>query len=129
MDKRLKVLLIVVILLLVCLAFYLISYAITRSTGYTITGKAIYSKQERVLIVKCMNTEGVELYCSTSSSNCLRQKEELGDEFNQINYVECAENPEECGDLNLPAWKIDNRFYFGIQDLGKLSEMSGCKVR
>lgn len=129
MNKKIKVLISFGILILLAVAFYLISYAITKYTGYTITGKAVYSKQEKIQIANCLTNKGVVLYCSSLSLNCLRQKASLGEAFEYITYLDCNENPDECEDLNLPAWKISNRFYYGIRDLGNLAESTGCKVR
>lgn len=129
MDKRLKVFITIGILIGLVLAFYLVSYAITKFTGYSITGKAVYSKEEKIQLGKCLQGKDVILYCSILSLNCQRQKKELGLVYNYINYVECTENPEECKDLSLPAWKISNKFYYGIKDAGKLAESTGCKIR
>lgn len=129
MDKKMKVLVTLGILIAIGVSFYLVSYAITRYTGYTITGKAVYSKEEQVQIAKCLTEKGVVLYCSTLSFNCMRQRSSLGEAFEYINYLDCNENPEECQELSLPAWRIGGRFYYGIRDLGKLSESVGCEVK
>ena len=131
MNKKVKVFLTFGILVLLGVGFYLISYTITKSTGYTITGKIVYTKEEKIQIAKCLTNNGVSLYCSALSLNCLRQRNDLGDAFEFINYVDCSEekNLEECEDLSLPAWKINNRFFYGIRDLGKLAESSGCEAR
>ena len=128
MDKRVKVLISLGILVLLAVGFYIVSYAITKYTGYSITGKAVYSKQERVEIAKCLSEKGVVLYCSSLSLNCMRQKNEIEDIFEYIGYLDCGEKPEECIDLSLPAWKINNRFFYGIRDLGKLAESTDCSV-
>jgi len=131
MDKKIKVLVTFGILILLGVGLYLVSYTITKTTGYTITGKAVYSKEEKIQIAKCLTDKDVALYCSALSLSCVRQKSDLGEASDYINYIDCGEeeNLEECEDLNLPAWKINNRFFYGIRDLGSLAESSGCKIR
>jgi len=41
MDKKIKVLITLIILILIFVGFYLISYTITKSTGYSISGRVI----------------------------------------------------------------------------------------
>ncbi len=131
MDKKVRVLLTFGILVLLILGFYLVSYVITKYTGYSITGRAVYSKEEQVQIGKCLTNKGVVLYCVDSmlSLNCLRQKRNLGKAFEYMSYIDCSEseNLEQCRDLSLPAWKIGKRIYYGIYDLGRLAEVSGCE--
>tara|TARA_Y100000310_G_C20686057_1_gene819064 strand:- start:1563 stop:1958 length:396 start_codon:yes stop_codon:yes gene_type:complete len=131
MDKKVKVLITFGILILLGVGFYLASYTITKTTGYTITGRAVYTKEEKIQIAKCITTQGVELYCSTLSLNCQRQKKDLGDSFEFISYVDCGEekNLNECEGLDLPSWKINNRFFKGIRDLGSLATSTGCNIR
>lgn len=130
MDKRVKVLISLGILIIIGAGFYLTSYLVTKYTGYTITGKVVYSQQEKIQIAKCLSNKGVVLYCSGLSFSCMRQKKNFGSAFEYLNYIDCGknENFEQCEDLSLPAWKINNRFYFGIRDLEKLAESSGCKT-
>jgi len=129
MDKRVRILITVVILVVLGLAFYLAAYTITKYTGYSVTGKLIYSKEEKIALGGCLAEKGVIFYCSQLSMYCLNQKNILGIIFNRINYVDCGENFEECKSLRgLPAWRINNRIYYGIQNLNKLVELSGCKV-
>lgn len=129
MDKRVKVLISLGILVMIALVLYLASYAITKYTGYSITGKAVYSKEEKIQIAKCLSEKGVVLYCSSLSLNCIMQKKSLGEAFEYVNYVECTDNPDQCIDLSLPAWKVGDEFYYGIRDLSKLAESTGCQVR
>lgn len=124
-----KVLLTFGVLVLLIGGFYLVSYAITKYTGYSITGKIVYSKDEKIEIGKCLSEKDIALYCTSLSLNCLRQRETLDETFNYLKYVDCSENVEQCKELNLPAWKIKDRFYFGIYDIDKLVEFSGCEVR
>lgn len=131
MDRKVKVLISLGVLILLSVGFYVTSYAITKYTGYTITGKAVYKRSEQIQIAQCLRNEGVVLYCSGLSLNCLRQRKTLGDGFEYLSYIDCdnTENIEECKDLNLPAWKIGDRFYFGIRDYEKLIASTGCQVR
>ena len=129
MDKKVKVLVTLGVLILVVAMFYLISYTITKTTGYSITGKSVYSKEEKIQLGNCLKNNNVVLYCSDLAISCMRQRKELDGVFEYINYVDCSENSGECQDLSLPAWKIDDKFYYGIKDLQRLSDSTGCKVR
>ena len=124
-----KVLITAGILVLLIVGFYLVSFTITKTTGYSITGKVVYSKEEKVQLGNCLSEKEVALYCSDLAISCIRQRREIGGVFDYITYVDCTENAENCQDLSLPAWKINNKFYYGIRDLERLSESSGCNIK
>jgi len=129
MERKIKVLLTLLTLILIAFTFYFISYIITKYTGYTITGKIVYSKQEKMMLGECLRDKEVKLYCSSLSLNCQRQMSKLGLIRNYLDYIECSKNFEECEGLNLPSWRIGNKIYYGIYDLDKLAKISNCKIR
>jgi glutaredoxin len=64
---------------------------------------------------------------------CARQREEFGDAFAAITYVECdarGENaqPELCRETGIrgyPTWEINGELYTGLKTLEELAELSG----
>jgi len=129
MDKKIRVLITLGILILIVVGFYLSSFLITKYTGYSITGKKKKKKNEKIQLGNCLKNKNVTLYCTSLSLNCLRQRNSLGLVYNYVKYVDCSENFDECKDLIIPAWKIRNHFYYGIHDLERLAKLSGCQVR
>ena len=128
MGKKRKILITLGILLLILIVFYVISYIITKYTGYSITGGVIYSKETKVKVGKCLADKKTILYCNSISLNCLRQKRILGEIFKYVSYVDCSENFEVKECEKLPAWKINDKFYYGVYDLKRLAEFTGCEV-
>jgi hypothetical protein len=64
------------------------------------------------------------MYGSDKCKFCRKQKEELGDGFSHIEYIDCETNPEKCaelGNVGIPFWKCsDGRTMNGYQTLDQL---------
>ena len=86
---------------------------------------------------KCLNDEGIKLYSAHWSSYSTDQKSMFGKSSQYLNVIECSLPGEktlidEClmaGLQGFPTWKLeDGEKVEGIQDLNKLSELSGCEL-
>lgn len=128
MDVKKEILISLAVLVVLVVVFYIIASTITRLTGFTITGKAIYSDVELEDFVRCLNNEGIKLYFSPTSSECKSQKKLFKDAFPYLDIIDCS--LEDCSDLEeVPAWEIDGKVIYGKQEIKNLEELTGCKIR
>ncbi|MFH1770536.1 MAG: peptidylprolyl isomerase [archaeon] len=86
---------------------------------------------------KCLGESGAKMYGAYWCSHCNEQKEMFGDLFENIEYVECAEEDDaraqtiacqEAGISGYPTWVINGQQYPGTQSFETLSKLSGCDL-
>ncbi|MBU1136094.1 MAG: hypothetical protein ABIG37_03780 [Nanoarchaeota archaeon] len=128
MDKRVKIIITIFLLVILFFTFYFITKAVTHFTGYTITGGTI--DEGRISeFVGCLNEKGVFLYCLDKAKICNEQKKLFGMRFNLKNYVDCEKQVNRCEDIKeFPLWKIDGKVYYGWMSLDEVSEFSKCDL-
>ncbi|MEK6927208.1 MAG: hypothetical protein AABX11_02145 [Nanoarchaeota archaeon] len=121
MNTKYKVLIGVVVLVAVAWALLSLSKVMTIGTGYGI------SEEDNVVLAQCLTDKGVVMYGLPTCSHCKDQKALFGGGFELINYVDCSKNPDLCAGLSgVPAWKIGEKWYYGVQSLETLKLFSGC---
>ncbi len=79
-------------------------------------------------LAKCIG-ENSMIYVSTGCSYCEKQKAMFGDNFKELNSVDCAFIPEKCreaGVTTVPTWVINGEKIRGVQDIEKLKELTNC---
>lgn len=102
--------------------------------SYTVDGNGDEPSNEGDLgsFTECLNEENVVFYGLDSCPACITQKNMFGDYLDNVEYIECTEQPEECeeaGISSVPEWFIDGeRQGPGVRSLEELSEMSGCEL-
>ena len=85
---------------------------------------------------KCLTKEGAVFYGSYQCGHCATQKEMFGSSIQYVNYVECGPlgappSNEACTQVGIeayPTWIINGIKYVGVQQLIKLSELTGCDL-
>ncbi len=80
---------------------------------------------------QCLSEKGVVMYGSSQCGWCKQQMELFGDSFKYIEYVDCSGMNSVCVAENIrsiPTWKIGDETVVGMQQLSKLSEISGCPL-
>ncbi len=134
-NKMRKIIISIGVLIILVVAFYLISGAITK-----LTGKVIYNDGKIAEFVNCLDDAGAKMYGAYWCGHCQNQKKMFGDDGKILVdmgiYVECdpnGENPQtdlclEKGIKGYPTWEINGKFYPGKQSFEKLSELTGCKL-
>lgn len=83
----------------------------------------------RSVFANCLNGQGAMMYGVDTCNFCLAQKKMFGDDFREINYVNCDFDRELCrqkGINRFPAWEIQERTFYGLQSFEQLSLQSGC---
>jgi hypothetical protein len=77
---------------------------------------------------KCVNDSGLILYGRYNSQVFLAQKESLGDFFELIPFVDCLNQRKECeGILLIPAWRLNEKVYYGSFSKDILIKLMGCE--
>lgn len=83
-------------------------------------------------LASCLRDKGVTMYGAAWCPHCQNQKNEFGNSFRLVPYVECPDNPTVCIEKKVesyPTWIFpgDKRLV-GEQSLEKLAEGAGCPV-
>jgi hypothetical protein len=71
------------------------------------------------------------MYGTDTCGSCMRQKELFGEDFTNVNYVNCAFDSGACREASIaqyPTWKYEGMDFIGVQSLENLSRMTGCAV-
>jgi glutaredoxin len=80
---------------------------------------------------QCLTDKGVKMYGTEWCSHCKNQKELFGNSFQNIDYIDCDWNKDECQEAGVngyPTWVIDGKNYPGEQTFDKLSSLTGCEL-
>lgn len=80
---------------------------------------------------KCLTEKGAVMYGTDWCSHCNDQKDDFGDEFEYIDFVDCDVNKQACveaGVTGYPTWIIDGESYPGRQELNRLASLTGCSL-
>lgn len=78
----------------------------------------------------CLAENGVVMFGADTCENCVNQKKIFGDDFKNVNYVNCEFNIEECrkkGIAAYPAWSLEDKIITGTQTLPALAKFAGCQ--
>ena len=131
-----KMIVSIIILVGLVTLFYFSTKIITKVTGKSIFGWLIKDNSNFDDFAKCLSVNGVKMYGAFWCRHCQNQKEEFGDSWQFMSYVECdpyGENSKtdlciERGIEGYPTWEINNQLYPGELSLEKLAEISGCEL-
>lgn len=106
-----------------------IVFAVARPTGQTTTsGQGGGAFDE---FAECLTDNGAIFYGTEWCGFCQQQKAMFGDSMDYVNFIDCDENRNTCmseGIRGYPTWKIDGQLYSGVQQMSRLSELTGCDV-
>jgi hypothetical protein len=85
-------------------------------------------KNETDIIKECLNRTEITLYGKKDSLVFIAQKEELGELFEAIPFVDCLREKEKCeGVLLIPAWRLKGNLYYGSFSRDVLIRLTGCE--
>jgi hypothetical protein len=103
-----------------------IVFAVSRPTGQVITGDGEFDE-----FAECLTDNGAIFYGTEWCGFCQQQKEMFGASMQNVNFIDCDQNRNTCmseGITGYPTWKINGQLYPGLQQLTRLSELSGCTL-
>jgi len=109
---------------------YLMVQCIPKGDTIVITDlrDPVKSREQRISeVAMALQTSRAVFYGNgPADATSRRQEAELGDAFQQIRYVRCDRNPEDCerdGVKDPPAWMIHGNLVQGVQNLEKLEAL------
>ena len=79
----------------------------------------------------CLTERGLSMYGADTCSSCQYQKSLFGNDFENVDYVNCQFNVSKCNANSIekyPTWLVAGQRLVGAQSLEALSEMSGCEL-
>jgi len=79
-------------------------------------------------VAKCIGENSV-LYVQLGCHACKTQEELFGDNYKQLNVVDCYFDRETCLEKGIeatPTWIIGEKRYEGTQTMEQLKELAGC---
>lgn len=89
------------------------------------------SSEKAKSLAQCLNDKGVTVYGAAWCGSCKKQKEEFGDAFSLIRYVDCGIELEKCTEENveyLPTVIMGNgKRIVGYRSLERLARETGCE--
>ena len=96
----------------------------------TATRELIKAKRKNLL--QCLKDKGVILYSVEDCPACKEQRAYFGDDFAELDYVNCAQAKFTCplnGITGYPTWYLGSRLGIkkkGVKDLPTLARLAGC---
>ena len=79
-------------------------------------------------LVKCISEKSV-VYISSGCVACDKQEKLFGDNFKELNVIDCVFESEKCRQANItavPTWFINEKSYKGVQSIETLKELTEC---
>lgn len=120
MNTKDKVLVSLGVLILLSVIFYISAGWISEITGFS-----VYGFDDVSVLTQCLNSKGLKLYYSDNCDDCNKQKELFGDNFKEINSLDCSFS--DCSNFrDIPAWKFEDYVVYGYLDFRDLIDVSGC---
>ncbi|MFC1768656.1 thioredoxin domain-containing protein [Nanoarchaeota archaeon] len=80
---------------------------------------------------QCIGESDAIMYGTDWCSHCKNQKDEFGENFKYVNYVDCDRSSDVCkkeGIRSYPTWKINGAQYLGGQTPARLATLTGCEL-
>jgi hypothetical protein len=124
MHKRILITMIIVIVLVA--GFFMITNAITKYTGFSVTEKSLGSDFEI-----CLNNQDITLYINTNDPAQKIHGMELSDYMNDVKIVNCFGNNNACltnGVDSFPTWIVNQNKIPNDISISQLAEYSGCRL-
>lgn len=110
------------ILVFIIFGLYVFSDWFSKTTGY------VLGEDEKLRLAQCLEIKGAVFYRSATCPDCDAQLELFGNDATKfLNIVDCV-SADECPEGGVPAWEIDEKKYYGLQQFNELASISGCVV-
>jgi hypothetical protein len=126
MEMGQRVLLTIGVVVVLMAGFFLITNAITKYTGFSITAEI-----EEDSFKSCLKEKGILLYVNTNDLSETLGDLELIDHLADVEITNCLRNNQVClddGVSSFPAWVSGDNLAYGDITIDELSELSGCSL-
>ena len=124
MEARTNVIISFFVLVILITGIYFFTDWFSKTTGY------VLGEDEKVKLAQCLSGEGSVLYVSETCFSCDRQLKKFGNTATALLRIVTCQSAETCAaEGGVPAWKINEQFYYGVQDLNDLIEISKCDAK
>jgi len=121
MEKKKKVLLTFIAIILLISGIYLFTDWFSKVTGY------LSGEDEKTKLATCLAESGSEFYSDLYCADCEKQKEMFGKSFSIIPTIECNKKEGQCPNIkSLPAWYINKTIVYGYKNFSELKALSSC---
>lgn len=104
-----------------------VAFSLVRPTGQVVASTG----GEYDEFASCLTEEGAIFYGTEWCGFCQQQKDMFGESMELVDFIDCDQNRNVCtseGIRGYPTWKIDGQLYSGVQQLTRLSELTGCEL-
>jgi len=123
MEAKTNVFISFFVLVVLITSIYFFTDWFSKTTGY------VLGEDEKAKLAQCLSGRGDILYVSGECFSCDKQLEKFGGTAVELLRIVTCQSAETCpAERGVPAWKIEGNFYYGVQELDKLIEISGCGV-
>ncbi|MDO8516552.1 MAG: hypothetical protein Q7S33_00345 [Nanoarchaeota archaeon] len=133
MDRKTKVVIIAVGVIVFTIILFFVASKISYLTGSTIFDTTDQNADlEKIAI--CLSEKGAQMYGASWCGHCTNQKAMFGDAAKSLPYIECDANSpnaqvdkcQQAGITGYPTWIINGQAYPGEQSIDELKKLSGC---
>lgn len=124
MEPKKRIFISLIILVVLVIAFYFITYRVTQLTGHAISGQSQASDFE-----ECLKKQDINLYINTTDTDAALKKIGLLEYMQYFKIKNCINNNQPCEDNGIdyfPTWIINNKKILGEISISELGEYSGC---
>ena len=109
-------------------AFYIITTAITKYTGFSVSPIDSEDVKEKNL-KNCLAEKNIVLYINTENPSEVLRSIEPSKYLSSIKIINCQKNSPSCRGINdFPAWDIEQKRIQGDISTKRLAEVSGCEL-
>jgi len=123
MEARTNVIISFFVLVILITGIYFFTDWFSKTTGY------VLGEDEKVKLAQCLSGKNSILYVSEECFSCDKQLEKFDNTAVGFLRIVTCKSAETCAaEGGVPAWKINEQFYYGVQELNDLLEISGCGV-
>ena len=124
MNRFNRLLLTLGVFVVLIIGFYLITGAITKFTGYSI------SLDDKHDFKACLSEQDIVLYINSGDAYKTLEDIETKEYLTYVRIMNCVNNNDFCLDKGIksfPSWIINNQKFEGDVSISELSGFSGCK--
>jgi len=124
MESKRRIFISLIILVILVIAFYFITFGVTQLTGHAITGQSPKNDFE-----ECLKKQDIKLFIKAANTDLELQKTGLMDYMQYFKIQNCINNNEPCVDNDIfqfPTWIINNKKVTGDITNYELGMYTNC---